>query len=885
MAILHYENLQLPQPELVLRQVFYGLGDIAGYLTRAIAHLERHAVLRASWRELGAEELDDLPEPERLAGLWVELDDAEGSRYDDGKALQAFFDDDVSGVYDRVDLPPARDGSPRFSYAREHRIDVVDRDPRRQRLCLERAPASSEIILRPSTYELHKQLDALRALQNAPHPAHRPLLDLFLAHRLVSWPEVEPEPVAEDEWMLLRARAAGEPLREGTDEQRTFVQIALGTKDFAILEGPPGSGKTTAICELILQELRLERRVLLCASTHVAVDNVIERLMAEDQPFRDEVIPVRIGDRKNISDPVKPWQLEELRRTERERIRRWLRARSKRTRAQATLLKALDRPGDDLISRIILDSANVICGTTIGILQHPDIKQSIEQPHLARTPVFDVLIIDEASKTTFQQLLVPALLARRWILVGDVKQLSPYVDADHIAVNLEAAVPSAAVRNAALDAFEIERFLAAPDDPRRRHLGAAVVVPEDATEREAYRIEAGRRGVALVDLDEEGHGDGWATTLAGIVLGSEAAIRRRAGDLPLDIAVVHGRGAVLAPLRRRASVRVEGEDERSWGGEVGWRIRRSYEKRLLRAGEASATAVDHDLREAWDLVPSEQALHLTQIQPREGRSAQDAAWEVVERVRRVALPSVLDCLQNGFERRQGQRDGTAISDGLPKPDLRSRHVLLKWQHRMHPALSRFPRERIYHREALLDPQDMVTRRAWSDPLWPERILWIDVHGRADGTRNEREAQAVLRELDRFQRWARAHGRPDKKPWEIAVLTFYRQQEKLMRELLRRRLGHHDFDRFTLGPRAQPYAVLDLCTVDRFQGHEADLVLLSFGRTSGVGFLDSPNRLNVALTRARYQLLLIGRRQNFAEQHRSELLRELAALPATYDLRD
>src|SRR5262249_31893396 len=79
-------------------------------------------------------------------------------------------------------------------------------------------------------------------------------------------------------------------------------------------------------CELILQELRRDRRVLLCASTHVAVDNVIERLMAEDQPARDQVIPVRIGDPKKISDAVKRWQIETLQKTERERLCRWLRA-------------------------------------------------------------------------------------------------------------------------------------------------------------------------------------------------------------------------------------------------------------------------------------------------------------------------------------------------------------------------------------------------------------------------------------------------------------------------------------------------------------------------------------------------------------------------------
>jgi AAA domain len=885
MALLYYENLELQRPERVLRQVDHGLRDVAGYLSRSIDYLKSHAVLRASWRRLGRAELTDLSAEARAAGVWVELDDPEDAGRDGEGALAAFFDDDVRCVHDRVDRPDGRDGVTRFDLAREHRIDLHDRDPRRQRLCLEREPESSEIILVPDTYTLRKQLDAVRALENAPHPAHRPLLDLFQGHRYVTWRDVVPDPIEDEDWILLRPEQSGAPLRPGTEEQRRFVEIALATPDFAILEGPPGSGKTTTICELILQELRRDRRVLLCASTHVAVDNVIERLMAEDQPARDQVIPVRIGDRKKISDKVRRWQLETLQKTEKDELRKWLRAKPRLTPSQRTLLEALDRPGSDVVTRIILDSANVVCGTTIGILQHPDIKRNLEQEHLGRVPVFDLLVVDEASKTTFQELLVPALLAKKWVMVGDARQLSPYVEEDHLAANLDAAVPSADVRAATLDVFEVERFLKAPADRENRHLGAVVVAPASDIEREAYRIEGARRGVPVVDLDAEPAAGGWSLALAGVVLGSEGTLQRRQGELPLDLATVRGVDE-LTRLRGRARARADGDDERAWGGEVGWRIARSYEKRLLYAGTGPGAEGDSRFREARDLVPSEEALALVGTRTRENESARDAVWRAVDRVRRVALPSVLESLQNGFERAAQQREGTAISDGLPERALRGRHVLLTHQHRMHPELSLFPREHIYDRGALLDPPDMASRRAWPDPIWPTRALWIEVHGRADGTRNEREASAILRQLGRFRSWARTHRRPDGKPWEIAVLTFYRAQEKLLRHALRNSLEQPGaFDWFTLGPGDAPQALIDLCTVDRFQGHEADLVLLSFARTHGVGFLDSPNRLNVALTRARYQLLLVGRRQNFAQQRRSELLQNLAALPATYDLQD
>lgn len=111
-----------------------------------------------------------------------------------------------------------------------------------------------------------------------------------------------------------------------------------------------------------------------------------------------------------------------------------------------------------------------------------------------------------------------------------------------------------------------------------------------------------------------------------------------------------------------------------------------------------------------------------------------------------------------------------------------------------------------------------------------------------------------------------------------MLTFYRGQEALLRELLKRESGQLGNTRNFRLPKdaATPAVVVTLCTVDRFQGHEADLVILSFVKSGSVGFLNSPNRLNVALTRARYQLVLIGHRAFFAsERCRSQLLRALA----------
>ncbi|MOA29029.1 hypothetical protein D3C78_1500160 [compost metagenome] len=63
-------------------------------------------------------------------------------------------------------------------------------------------------------------------------------------------------------------------------------------------------------------------------------------------------------------------------------------------------------------------------------------------------------------------------------------------------------------------------------------------------------------------------------------------------------------------------------------------------------------------------------------------------------------------------------------------------------------------------------------------------------------------------------------------------------------------------------------------MDRFQGHEADLVILSIASRHATSFLESPNRLNVALTRARYQRIIIGDRHAMLRAENS-LLGQLA----------
>ena len=64
------------------------------------------------------------------------------------------------------------------------------------------------------------------------------------------------------------------------DGQREAIAFALNAQPIALIHGPPGTGKTTAVVELIRQAVARGERVLASAASNVAVDNMAERLLA-----------------------------------------------------------------------------------------------------------------------------------------------------------------------------------------------------------------------------------------------------------------------------------------------------------------------------------------------------------------------------------------------------------------------------------------------------------------------------------------------------------------------------------------------------------------------------------------------------------------------------
>ena len=180
-----------------------------------------------------------------------------------------------------------------------------------------------------------------------------------------------------------------------------------------------------------------------------------------------------------------------------------------------------------------------------------------------------------------------------------------------------------------------------------------------------------------------------------------------------------------------------------------------------------------------------------------------------------------------------------ISDGAAP-------LLLDCQYRMHPAIAMLPCDLVYGGQ-LQTGVDGADRPAppgfdWPRRDWPVALVPV-LHGQesTEGVSklNRTEAEATARVVDGLLR-------AGVKPSEIGVISPYGAQVRVLRSLLRS--GARD-----------PNSV-EVSSVDGFQGREKDVIVFSCVRANAggaLGFLADARRLNVAFTRARCGLIVLG----------------------------
>lgn len=163
-------------------------------------------------------------------------------------------------------------------------------------------------------------------------------------------------------------------------DQQKAVKKVLSAKDYAVVLGMPGTGKTTTIAHIIRALTAQGKSVLLTSYTHTAVDNILLKLR------NDNIGVFRLGALARVHPDVQ--EFADLAGTQMKSIEE--------------IKTAYSRP--------------IVATTCLGI-NHPIFNQKL----------FDYCIVDEASQITLPVCLGPIRMARTFVLVGDHNQLPPLV--------------------------------------------------------------------------------------------------------------------------------------------------------------------------------------------------------------------------------------------------------------------------------------------------------------------------------------------------------------------------------------------------------------------------------------------------------------------------
>lgn len=114
--------------------------------------------------------------------------------------------------------------------------------------------------------------------------------------------------------------------------------------------------------------------------------------------------------------------------------------------------------------------------------------------------------------------------------------------------------------------------------------------------------------------------------------------------------------------------------------------------------------------------------------------------------------------------------------------------------------------------------------------------------------------------------------------EISIIAPYRKQVKILREIISlARLKKLAPEKNITDEQWRNFIFTRIATVDSFQGGESDVVIICYVRSnknSGIGFIDNPNRINVAHTRCRREMHIIGDIECLKRQEKSKIFERL-----------
>jgi ATP-dependent RNA/DNA helicase IGHMBP2 len=235
-----------------------------------------------------------------------------------------------------------------------------------------------------------------------------------------------------------------------------------------------------------------------------------------------------------------------------------------------------------------------------------------------------------------------------------------------------------------------------------------------------------------------------------------------------------------------------------------------------------------------------------------GQALEPASWIPVLKGKKLVMAGDHHQLPPTIKSKQAGKDG--LNDTLMSKCVAlfpEAVVLLKEQYRMHKNIMGYS-SFVFYENSLEAHHSVAEHLLYADD---KPLNFIDTAGcgyeeKIEGTRisNEEEAAFLFRHVTQLVANVEQHYSKKDFP-TIAIISPYREQVLLMQDMILNNsalMAHKD--------------KISVNTIDSFQGQERDIVYISMTRSNAdgvVGFLSDTRRMNVAMTRARKKLIVIG----------------------------
>ena len=559
-----------------------------------------------------------------------------------------------------------------------------------------------------------------------------------------------------------------------SDDKKDAVKKAVSSNDLFLIKGPPGTGKTSVIAEIVLQILQREpeARILLTSQSNIAVDHALTRIHEAAREVGDSPPEmVRIGRAEKISHGGESWTLEE-------RARSWRQEVLGRCDPIVAELQQAERKAREAVREAgeSADSESATAGAIEEwITEAKDLADQLEEFEQEYTSLGSEASPEtrDASREMIEQAR-EQLSSHLDVLNGMLPEPVDLEDEDHktnLAEIIKAAASSQQVKSETLD---------------------------PAT-RELQRIQGLRRVVTQ-----------W-TSIVGL-----------ADDFKL---LIGNSAQVLAATCLFSGKLFRGDQHggaQSPGISFDWTI----------VDEASRATVPEIL---VPIVRSERAVLV-------GDERQ--------------LPPMVDEMLG--EETKGTSDKQSLETSLfqtlveqMEESEQSHLASLRTQYRMHPAIGSLVSSVFYDGELENGNLPKARRRAFD---WmPAPVTWVSTSSLPNRSEsrsgesyvNSVESDLVFQLLERIE----ARCRERRRRSSVGIITGYSAQV----EHLTTHINPSDRHRWR-------NLDVEVATIDSFQGRECDVVVYSTVRSNAnqrIGFLKDHRRINVALSRARDLLVIVG----------------------------